>query len=82
MSTRAISVMLNDGGRLIGEANPRARYLDEDVEYVRALRAAGLSWTQVSQKMGIPVRTCRDYVSGRIRAQSVAAFGTVRRKEK
>ena len=70
-------VNVNDGGRTIGEDHANARYLDSDVRRVIDLREAGLTYKAISEKMGMPIRTVRDYVSGRRRCQSVAGFKRV-----
>ncbi len=73
-------VRVNDNGRPIGEDARNAKYLDDDVETVCRLRAEGCTWTKISRMMDIPVRTARDFVSGRRRAESVAGFRKIRRK--
>lgn len=70
-------VNVNDKGRTIGEDHVNARYLDSDVRRVIDLREAGLTYKAISKKMGIPIRTVRDYVSGRRRCQSVAGWNRV-----
>lgn len=76
-----IVVAVNDAGRAIGEDHVNARYLDTDVENVRRLRRQGYTYRQISLMMDMPIRTLRDYISGRRRCQSVAGWKTVVRKE-
>ena len=76
------TVTVNDNGRPIGEDHRNARYLDDDVERARELRAQGYSFLDVSRMMDMPIRTIRDYVSGRRRAQSVAGWKKIRRYDK
>ena len=72
-------VRVNDGGRTIGEDHVGAKYLDEDVEHARELRAAGFTWKDISERLDMPVRTVRDYCSGRRRCESVAGFRKIKR---
>lgn len=76
-----VMVVVNDAGRAIGEDHVNARYLDTDVENVRRLRRQGYTYRQISLKMDMPIRTLRDYISGRRRCQSVAGWKTFVRKE-
>ena len=76
------TVTVNDNGRPIGEDHRNARYLDDDVERARELRAQGYSFLKVSKMMDMPIRTIRDYVSGRRRAQSIAGWKKIRRYDK
>ena len=76
------TVTVNDNGRPIGEDHRNARYLDDDVERARELRAQGYSFLEVSKMMDMPIRTIRDYVSGRRRAQSIAGWKKIRRYDK
>ena len=75
-----ITVAVNDAGRAIGEDHINARYTDSDVENVRLLRRQGYTYRQISQMMDMPIRTLRDYISGRSRCQSVAGWKTFVRK--
>lgn len=76
------TVTVNDNGRPIGEDHRNARYLDDDVERARELRAQGYSFLDVSRMMDMPIRTIRDYVTGRRRNQSVAGWKKIRRFDK
>lgn len=76
------TVTVNDNGRPIGEDHRNARYLDDDVERARELRAQGYSFLDVSRMMDMPIRTIRDYVTGRRRNQSVAGWKKIRRYDK
>lgn len=70
-------VVVNDAGRVIGEDHANAKYLDADVENVKRLRAEGYTYRQISQIMDMPIRTLRDYLSGRRRSQSVAGWKVI-----
>ena len=50
---------VNDDGRIIGEDHPNARYTNEDVEHVQALRAEGYTYDQIAKIMDMTVRTVR-----------------------
>lgn len=76
-----ISVAVNDQGRRIGEDHPNAKYLDDDVERVRAFRSEGYTWARIAEMMDMPVRTVRSYVDGSRRSQSVAGFRWVKPKK-
>ena len=75
-----LMVRVNDNGRPIGEDARNAKYLDDTVEMVRQLRLEGYTWTKISRAMDIPVRTARDFVSGRRRSESIAGFRRIRRR--
>ena len=46
-------VQVNDAGRLVGEAHPRSKLSDRDVELVLAMRDEGLSHRQLAEKFEI-----------------------------
>lgn len=71
---------VNDDGRIIGEDHPNARYTNEDVEHVQALRAEGYTYDQIAKIMDMPVRTVRGYLDGSRRCQSVAGWKTFLRR--
>ena len=73
-------VTVNDSGRAIGEDHVNARYLNADVEHARQLRAQGYTYRQISLMLDMPIRTLRDYLSGRRRCQSVAGWKTFVRR--
>ena len=75
-----MTVAVNDNGRAIGEDHVNARYLNADVEHARQLRAQGYTYRQISQMLDMPIRTLRDYLSGRRRCQSVAGWKTFVRR--
>lgn len=68
---------VNDAGRVIGEDYANARYLDSDVANVIELRRQGYTYREISRMMDMPIRTLRDYLSGRRRCQSVAGWKVV-----
>lgn len=73
-------VTVNDSGRAIGEDHVNAIYLNSDVENARQLRAQGYTYLQISQMLDMPIRTLRDYLSGRRRCQSVAGWKVFERR--
>ena len=75
-------VTVNDKGRTIGEDHANARYLDSDVEKARELRKYGYTYQQISTILDMPIRTIRDYISGRRRCQSVAGWKRVKRRRR
>lgn len=77
----SVTVTINDVGRPIGEDHRNARYTDNDVENAIGLRQQGYTYRKVSEMMDMPIRTIRDYVSGRRRCQSVAGWKKVKRWE-
>ena len=79
-SEHRMTVAVNDNGRAIGEDHVNARYLNADVEHARQLRAQGYTYRQISQMLDMPIRTLRDYLSGRRRCQSVAGWKTFLRR--
>nr|DAL54787.1 MAG TPA_asm: InsA C-terminal domain [Caudoviricetes sp.] len=79
-SEHRMTVTVNDNGRAIGEDHVNARYLNADVEHARQLRAQGYTYRQISQMLDMPIRTLRDYLSGRRRCQSVAGWKTFLRR--
>ena len=76
---RKVVAVVNDAGRVIGEDHANAKYLDSDVESVKRLRAEGYTYRQISRMLDMPIRTLRDYLSGRRRCQSVAGWKVVYR---
>lgn len=80
--TFSMIVTVNDKGRTIGEDHANARYLDSDVEKARELRKYGYTYLQISQILDMPIRTIRDYISGRRRCQSVDGWKRVKRRRR
>lgn len=79
-SEHKMTVTVNDAGRAIGEDHVNARYLNSDVEHARQLREQGYTYRQISLMLDMPIRTLRDYISGRRRCQSVAGWKTFVRR--
>lgn len=79
-SVHKLIVTVNDSGRAIGEDHVNAIYLNSDVENARQLRAQGYTYRQISQMLDMPIRTLRDYLSGRRRCQSVAGWKVFERR--
>lgn len=74
-----VMATVNDSGLAVGESHPNCRYLDSEVETARDFRAQGYSYSEISRMLDMPIRTIRDYVSGRRRNQSVATWKRVKR---
>lgn len=77
-----MTVAVNDNGRAIGEDSVHAKYLDDDVECARRLRAQGYSLAELSRMLDMPIRTIRGYLDGTRRSQSVAGWKVVKRWQK
>jgi hypothetical protein len=65
---------LNEAGARIGEGHQRARISDASVEWIRDQFEAGHSYATVARALGIGIRTVRDIVAFRRRAQTPAAW--------
>jgi transcriptional regulator with XRE-family HTH domain len=52
-----------------GSSNNFGRYPDEVVEQARSLRAKSMTYTAVSEKMGVPLATIKAWCKGRSRKQ-------------
>lgn len=64
-------IALNENGRRVGEAHPRAKLLDEEVDQVLALLDAGLSYAQVAEKFEVSKSCIAHIATGRRRGQLV-----------
>lgn len=74
-----LRVAVNDLGRAVGEDHANAKYLEQDVEAAKRLRAEGYTWARIAEMLDMPVRTVRSYVDGSRRSQSIADFKVVKR---
>lgn len=72
-----ICVAVNDQGRRIGEDHPNAKYLDDDVERVRAFRSEGYTWARIAEMMDMPKSTVWAICSGLMRATVPARYKRV-----
>lgn len=52
-----------------GEKHPKAKHPDGVVEAALALYDAGMGYKLIAQVFEVPVRTVRDWVSGRTRSE-------------
>lgn len=77
-----LRVAVNDLGRAVGEDHANAKYLEQDVEAAKSLRAEGYTWARIAEMLDMPVRTVRSYVDGSRRSQSIADFKVVKRWQK
>lgn len=67
-------IAYNERGWRIGEDHPRAKYTDHEVSQVLALRGAGLTYREISERLEIPWTTIRAMCSGAIRAEQPAHY--------
>lgn len=72
----------NDAGRRIGEGHPRAKYTDEEIEWVHHLHEQGLTAAQIAVKMDMPAPTVRSYLSGSKRGQAAVKWKRRRFEER
>lgn len=70
---------VNEQGRWIGQDHIRAKYTDEEVEYVLSLREEGFTLREIARMTDIPIRTIRGYLDGSRRNQQPVKWKTVRR---
>ncbi|WP_250533965.1 hypothetical protein [Caballeronia sp. AZ10_KS36] len=70
-------VGVNEKGIRVGQYHQRAKLTDLDVEQVRELRVSGLSYRAIAEKFEIGIRTVRDIVSYRKRAQFPAKWKSI-----
>ena len=77
-----LRVAVNELGRAVGEDHANAKYLEQDVEAAKRLRAEGYTWARIAEMLDMPVRTVRSYVDGSRRSQSIADFKVVKRWQK
>jgi hypothetical protein len=64
-------VALNENGRRVGQAHPRAKLLDSEVDQVLALLDAGLSYAEVAVKFDVSKSCIAHIATGRRRGQAV-----------
>jgi DNA-binding NarL/FixJ family response regulator len=65
-------VALNENGRRVGQAHPRAKLLDSEVDQVLALLDAGLSYAEVAVKFDVSKSCIAHIATGRRRGQLIA----------
>lgn len=65
-------VTLNENNRLVGQAHPRAKLMDSEVDLVHDLLESGLSLAAVAAKMDVSKSCIAHIASGRRRGQLVA----------
>lgn len=66
-------VKVNENGRRIGEDHQRAKLTDREVDQIRDLRDAGMSYGQIAKKMDVGKTTVRDICVCRRRAHICVA---------
>lgn len=67
-ATESRFIAISEGGVRIGEDVPTVRWTDGEVESVRLLREAGMSYGEISKKMEIPKSTVYAICCGKLRA--------------
>lgn len=72
-----IHVAVNERGLRIGEDHQNARYSNSEVEMVFKLRDGGWGYKRIAAAVEMPIRTVRDYLTGRRRCQFADRFKTV-----
>jgi IS30 family transposase len=68
---------LSEQGSRVGETHPRAKLTDHDVDLIRELHEAGLSYRVIAIKFSVAKSTVRDIVKCRRRWQFVASWRRV-----
>jgi DNA-binding NarL/FixJ family response regulator len=72
IAVNKLLVALNDKGRRIGEAHPRAKLLDREIDLVFELHDAGLSYAQIAAKMDMSKSGVQKIINGSRRGQAIA----------
>lgn len=70
-------VAVNERGRRIGQDHPRAVLANHEVDMIFSLREQGWGYKSLAAKFEVSVRTIRDILGGRRRAQAPARFVSV-----
>jgi hypothetical protein len=65
---------VNDRGYRINDSHHNAKLTDDEVELLRQLRDGGMSYRLLAEKFEIAIRTVRDIVSYRRRADVAAKW--------
>ncbi|QDF96781.1 hypothetical protein CJ010_09690 [Azoarcus sp. DD4] len=65
---------VNERGRLIGASHPLALLTDHEIDLVHELREAGLSLSQIAQRMECSKSCIAHVISGRRRGQTPVAW--------
>lgn len=71
------TVAINEFGLRIGEDHHNAKYSDAEVERVRFLRDAGVSYLRIVRICGMPKSVVRDICTARRRCQCAAGWKKV-----
>ena len=69
-----MKVSVNERGYRIGEDHQRAKITNHEVDLILELNMAGFGYKRIAQKFDIGVRTVRDIIHGKRRAQTVAGW--------
>ena len=69
---------LNAGGLRVGESHQRAKLTDQEVDQIRELHEAGMSYKQLALIFGVGKSTIQDIITCKCRAQTVAGYRVVR----
>lgn len=66
---KPVFVSVNSDGRRVGQAHPRAKLLDSEIDLVFDLRESGMSYSGIADKMGISKSSVAHICKGRRRCQ-------------
>jgi len=69
-------ISVNEKGYPIGEAHHRAKLSDQDVEWIRKLKEAGLTSTDIADKFQVAASTVRALCAYRFRYQFASGYRT------
>lgn len=70
-------VKVNEKGERIGDSHPLAQLSDSEVEVMRRLNEGGMTYTELSGKFEVPVRTVKAICRYERRNQTVARVKVV-----
>lgn len=73
---------VNDSGYRVGEGHHNAKLTDRDVDTIFRLREEGLPYRRIALMMDVSVRTVRDILAYKRRAQCGVHFRAVQIKQK
>ncbi len=72
VAVNKLLVNLNEHGRRIGQAHPRAKLLDAEIDLVFELKASGMSLAKIAAKMDMSKSGVQKIINGSRRGQAVA----------
>lgn len=78
---RIVYVAVNELGRRVGDSHHNSVLTDHQCELVRTMREEGETYSAISAKMEVGIRTVRDILTGRRRSQVATTWKLVRVKD-